>query len=273
MRFAIVHSKPNIASTNIVKTLKKDNFLPQVPILDTKKDVIYADEFTIKKYPFLKITDILIYASTHKSKKGEPSLCLHAPGNWRSADLGGSSGKVCPTSAFILKYLFQQLNKNAEQAKQENKLDPAYNITMEVTHHGPLIEVPCCFIEIGSSEKQWQDKQASEVIAKTIMSLQNYKKSDYENWIPCIGIGGPHYAPNFNKIQLNSNYAISHIIPEYSLPLTIPMLQQAEQKTTEQIKLALVDWKGCGNSEQRQQTINLLDKFGFKYKRTSNIEK
>lgn len=271
MRFAIVHSKPNIASTNIVKTLKSSGFLPQIPIFDTNQDVIHAGEFNTKKYPILKNIDMLIYTSTHRSSKGDPSLCLHAPGNWRSADLGGQPGKVCPTSAFILKYLFRQLNKNAEQAKQEGKLNKDYNVTMEVTHHGPLIEIPCCFIEIGSTEKQWNDSQAAEVIAKTILSLQNYKPN--KDWIPSLGIGGPHYAPNFNKIQLNSEYAVSHIIPEYNLPLTSEMLKQAEEKTKEQIKLALVDWKGCGNSEQRQQVIAILEKAGLDYKRTKAVEK
>jgi len=273
MRFAIVHSKVNQASVSIVKALKKNGFLPQIPIFDTNRDVIYADEFTIKKYPILKNIDMLIYASTHKSAKKEPALCLHAPGNWRNADYGGSPGKVCPTSAFILKYLFQQLNKNAEEAKKAGELSEDYNVTLEVTHHGPLIEVPCCFIEIGSSEKQWNDSQAAEVIAKTIMSLQNFKKSDCEKWIPCIGIGGPHYAPNFTKIQLNSEYAISHIIPEYALPVTEHMLKQAEEKTKEQIKLALVDWKGCGKSEDRQKVISTLENYGLKYKRTSSVEK
>ena len=77
----------------------------------------------------------------------------------------------------------------------------------------------------------------------------------------------------FNKIQLNSNYAISHIIPEYVLPLTEIMLKQAEQKTKEQIKLVLLDWKGCGKSEQRQQIIKLIEKSGLKYIRTGEIEK
>ena len=51
------------------------------------------------------------------------------------------------------------------------------------------------------------------------------------------------------------------------------MLEQAEQKTTEQIKQAIVDWKGCGKSEERQKTINLLNQLGLPYKRTKNLDK
>lgn len=263
MRFAITYSKLDKAGVNIVEQLKK-HYLPQIPIIELKKETIYSDDLSEKKFPELRNIDFLVFASRHKSEKGNPSLSLHAPGNWRGADFGGKPGNICPTSSFVLKYLFQELNKNTQEQKLEN-----YEVTMEVTHHGPLIELPCCFIELGSSKKQWSEELPAKVIAKTILSLQNYKAGE---WIPCIAIGGPHYCPNFNKIQLNSQYAVSHIIPEYSLPLTSNMLKEAEQKTTEQIKQVILDWKGCGKSEERQKTINLLNQSGLSYKRTNNIK-
>lgn len=268
MRFAIVYGKNNIAGRNIVKQFKELAFSPQIPVIELKKDAIYADDLSPKNYPELRNINLIIFASTHKSEKGDPSLSIHAPGNWRNADLGGKQGKVSMTSAFVLKYLFQQLNKTASSSKLEG-----YSITLEVTHHGPSIDMPCIFIEVGSSEKQWNDLNACKIIAKTILTLQNFSSVDTNSWIPVIGIGGPHYAPVFNKIQLNSNYAISHIIPQYSLPLTESMLQEAEEKTKEQIKTVLIDWKGCGNSEERQEVINIIENSGLKYKRTSEIEK
>jgi D-aminoacyl-tRNA deacylase len=183
--------------------------------------------------------------------------------------MGGKAGKVCLTSAYLLKYLFQELDKNA----RKEGLDKKYNITLEVTHHGPLIEMPCCFIEIGSKKEQWLDKQAARAIAKTILSLQNFYSADCSLWIPAIGIGGPHYCPNFNKVQLSSIYAISHIIPQYNLPLTESMIKEAEQKTNEQVKIALLDWKGLGKSEDRQKILKVLKNYGLDYKRTSYVEK
>ena len=120
-------------------------------------------------------------------------------------------------------------------------------------------------------EKKFNDMNIMHTVVFFGSSRIDEKKN--KNLIPSIAIGGPHYCPNFNKIQLKSEYAISHVIPEYALPLTETMLKQAEQKTKEQIKIALLDWKGIGNSEQRNQTIDLLNKFGLKYKRTSSIEK
>jgi D-aminoacyl-tRNA deacylase len=266
MRFAIAYSKKDLAGINIIEQFKKIAFAPEIPIIELKKDSIYSEDLNKENYPLLKNIDFIIFATKHKSKKGNPSLSLHAPGNFRKPDFGGKLGKVCNTSAFVLKYLFQNLNKIAEQEKLEDD-----EITLEVTHHGPLIETPCCFIELGSSEKQWSQEKPAKILAKTILSLKNYKPD--EKSIPAIAIGGPHYCPNFNKIQLNSKYAISHIIADYNLPLTESILKKAEQKTIEQIKEILIDWKGCGNSEQRQETINLIEKLGLKFKRTNKVNK
>ena len=267
MRFAIVYSIKDKAGINIVNQLKKFNYLPHVPVIELKKETVFSEDLNKKKYPELKNIDFLVFASKHQSKEKTPSLSLHAPGNFRNADFGGKPGKVCNTSAFVLKYLFQELNKNVNESEEiKNK----YQITLECTHHGPLIDIPCCFIELGSSEEQWGDEIAASVIAKTIASLQNFEAN--KSWIPAILIGGPHYVPSGNKIQLNSEYAISHIIPEYVFPLTESMLKETIEKTMETLNTAILDWKGCGKSEERQKTINLLNQLGFKHIRTNNIK-
>jgi D-aminoacyl-tRNA deacylase len=264
MRFAIAYSKKDIAGINIIQQFKELAFAPEIPIIELKKESIYSED--IDKLPELRNIDFLIFATKHRSVKGEKSLSIHAPGNWRNADYGGKPGKICNTSAQVIKYLFQNLNKLAEDETLKD-----YKITLECTHHGPLIKKPCCFIELGSSEAQWEEKAPAKVLAKTIISLQNFKLNS--KYIPVIGIGGPHYCPSFNKIQLNSDYAISHIIPEYALPMIKTMLKEAEEKTTEQIKTVILDWKGCGKSEQRQEIISLIEQAGLRYKRTSEVEK
>jgi D-aminoacyl-tRNA deacylase len=264
MRFAIAYSKKDIAGINIIKQFRELAFAPEIPIIELKKESIYSED--IDKLPELKNIDFLIFATKHRSVKGDCSLSIHAPGNWREAEYGGKSGKICNTSAQVIKYLFQNLNKISQQEGLKD-----YKITLECTHHGPLIKKSCCFIELGSSEKQWKEKAPAKILAKTILSLQNFKLNP--KYLSVIGIGGPHYCPNFNKIQLNSNYAIGHIIPEYALPLTKIMLQESEEKTTEQIKNILLDWKGCGKSEQRQEVIDLIEQAGLKYLRTSEVEK
>ena len=269
MNFIILYSKKDEAGINIAEKLK-DHYLPQIPIIELQKDSIFSED--IDKDERIRSADFIIFATRHKSEKGGKTLSLHAPGNWRNADFGGKAGKVCPTNALVLKFLFQKLRENAEKEKSD------YPVTLECTHHGPLIEKPCCFIELGAGEEQWKDKKTAEIIAKTISDLQNFDKwkSEHKKQIKtAIGIGGPHYCPNFNKIQLSetSNIALGHIIPEYCLPLNESMLKEAIEKTKEHVDAFILDWKGCGRSEERQKVVELLDKFGLNYIRTEKVEK
>ncbi len=147
-----------------------------------------------------------------------------------------------------------------------------YKITLEATHHGPLIDKPCVFVEIGSTENEWKDRKAGFVIARAISeTLKSFKENPYNEI--AVAIGGPHYCPNFNKIQLNSNIAISHIIPQYALPLTEEMVREAIDKTEEEVDFVLLDWKGLGNSEKRQEVLDILSKLYINHRKTSEIDK
>jgi D-aminoacyl-tRNA deacylase len=264
INYAVIYSSKDEAGVNIAEQLGKF-FLPQVPIIEVSKESVYNENID-EKDERLKKAEFIIFATKHQSKAGEKSLSLHAPGNWRNADFGGKVGKVCSTSALALKFLFQKLNENAKQANYEHK------VTLECTHHGPLISKPCCFIELGSSPEGWKDKKGAEIVAKTISDFQNFQEN--RSIKSTIGVGGPHYCPNFNKIQLNAQeYAMGHIIPEYALPLTESILKEALEKTKENPDLIIVDWKGCGNSESRQKVIAVIEKLGMKYERTEKIEK
>jgi D-aminoacyl-tRNA deacylase len=271
MRFAIVYSKKDEAGINIAQALK-NFYLPQVPIIELSKDSIYSENFDENEEK-LESIDFIIFATKHQSKETRKTLSLHAPGNWRNADYGGKPFKICKTSSLALKFLFQKMEENRLAANSD------YELTLECTHHGPLITKPCCFIEIGSTLEQWQDKEVAKIIAKTIADFQNFQlwKSSEENKkiIAAMGVGGPHYCPNFNKIQLSkdSKIAIGHIIPEYQLPLNETMLSEAIEKTKEHLDLVLLDWKGCGNSESRQKIINIVEKMGLKHERIERIEK
>ncbi len=135
-----------------------------------------------------------------------------------------------------------------------------------------MIDKPCVFIEIGSTENEWIDRRAAFIIAKTISeTIESFKENPYNEI--AIAIGGPHYCPNFNKIQLSSNVAISHTIPNYAFPLTEEMINEAIEKTEEDIDFFLLDWKGMGNAEKRNEALKILDKFYTPKRRTSEISK
>ncbi|MEK6875505.1 MAG: D-aminoacyl-tRNA deacylase [Nanoarchaeota archaeon] len=260
-KYLIIASKQDTAGINITTQLSQfGNFNFYL----MNGETVYTENIDMDK---IKRFDFIIFASKHQSKEQKKTLSIHAPGNWRSADFGGEPGKICVSSAQFQKQLFQKLNENAKKFNLKN-----YEITLECTHHGPLVDKPCVYIEIGSTANEWRDRKSAFIIAKTISdTIREFKENPYNEI--AVGIGGPHYCPSFNKIQLNSNVALSHIIPLYKLPLNEEMIHEALNKTVEEVDLVLLDWKGLGNSEQRKQVTDVLDKNPIRYKRTSNINK
>lgn len=265
MKFVTVASKQDLAGRNIFKHIHEKQ--PSLSHYLIEKESVQADK--IGQEEPLKNYDFIIFASKHESSKGKPSLTVHAPGNWKEARFGGREGKVCKTSGRVLKCLFNSLDKEAKKSG----LDSKYDLTLEVTHHGPYLEKPCCFIEIGSSEKEWKDKQAGEVIVRSIKKgINSFDNGDYKDSIPAIGMGGPHYAPSFTKVQLNSDYAVSHIIPQYVFPVNNEMIREAVNKTEEEVEMALLDWKGM-KGEERQEVVELLKENNLNHERTTNVDK
>ncbi|MBD3247532.1 hypothetical protein GF378_02835 [Candidatus Pacearchaeota archaeon] len=261
-KFLIVASKKDKAGINITTALsqhkRKYNFYL------VEKDILHEENLSKRK---LASYDFIIFASKHKSEKQRKTLSIHAPGNWADALYGGKQGKICKTSALFLKQTFDKLNKNA---KDYNLND--YEVTMECTHHGPFIDKPCMFIEIGSTEKEWKDRNAAFAVARTIKEMiEGFKENPYNQ--VAIAIGGPHYCQSFNKIQLNSNVAISHVIPNYINPVSGEMIKEALEKTEEEVDFALLDWKGIGKAKDRKLVKELLDDLYVRYKRTSEVNK
>ncbi len=188
---------------------------------------------------------------------------MHPIGNWNKADLGGHERKLCGSSAHLLKVFFQEL------ARQTKDAGIPYECSLEATHHGPYTEKPALFIEIGSSEEEWQDKQAAKVVAKTILvAIEKFsgkeKQKEMKGWKTALAFGGGHYCQAFNKLVLQENYAISHICSKYALPhLDEEMLRQAISTTEEKVACALLDWKGL--AVEKQRLLALLEKVGMPY--------
>lgn len=259
MKFLIVGSKSDPASRNIITNLMDLGQFEYLIIDDEMLVTENLDSGKIRQY------DLIIFASKHKSEKKEKTLSVHSPGNFREVWGGGKPETLSQASALFQKHLFECLNKEAKEA------DLKYNVTLECTHHGPLLEVPCVFIEIGGGEEEWKDRRASFVVAKTLRkAIETYKENPYQEI--GIGIGGPHYCPGFNKIQLNSNVALAHIIPKYVAPITEKMILEAINKTSEEVDFAVLDWKGLGNSVERKEIIEILEKNYIQWKKTSEIK-
>lgn len=275
-KFLVIASKQDLAGMNIAEQLLKFRKNPISEILSKEEkffDVFFVDNSILheENLNLDKISeyDFVIFASKHKSEKNEKALTVHAPGNFSFEEpkFGGKPGKVCKASALFQKQIFQKLKENAEKAVLKK-----YNVTLEATHHGPLINKPCLFIEIGSTEIEWKDKRAGFAVAKTISeAIEEFKKNQYNEI--AIGLGGGHYCSEFNKLQLNSNVAISHVIPKYLFPITEEMIREAWKKTAEEPDFFIFDWNSLGSSEEHQEVIDVLEKSHLPWKKLGEIER
>lgn len=210
--------------------------------------------------------DIFIFASKHRSKENTPSFAVHPIGNWNKAEFGGKEKTLCFSSAILLKNIFVELNKNFI-LQEKNFSESNYEITLEATHHGPYVEKPAVFVEIGSTENEWSDEENGKIIAKTIINALNNSNTNYKI---AVGIGGPHYCNNFNKIMLRTDIAISHICPKYHLEtLDEELIKQAIEKTIEKVDFVVLDWKGLGTEKQR--IVEMLNNMNMGYIRTDQI--
>jgi D-aminoacyl-tRNA deacylase len=205
-------------------------------------------------------SDLVVFVSRHSSTSGTPTLSVHPPGNFGAAGLGGLPKRlsVCPANA--MKDALVELNN----LKQTMNLD--YEVSYECTHHGPSLNVPTMFVELGSSEVQWSDEQAAKVVAAATMSaVGNFRKSSRGSAV--LGIGGPHYNRKFTLMALHGEAVFSHMIPKYGISLVdAEMLRQCVEKTFEKVKCAVLDWKGI-KSEDKPKLLSALAEIDLLYKK------
>ena len=172
----------------------------------------------------------VIFLSRHSSKADIKSITVHPTGNFAGALLGGKPGTLTVSYPVAMSASLRYLKENF---KGDN-----FEITFEATHHGPLLNKMNYYIEIGTTEKQWKDTEALEVVRGAIF---NREDRDYDTF---VGIGGGHYMPKITEYFLKNNINMGHMIPKYALDsITEDMIIQAVEKTPG-CKGFLMDKKG-----------------------------
>ena len=259
MNFCICYHSKDEAAITILQELKKlDTGIP-IYEFSEKEHLIFLDDIDQKVNE-----DFIIFISKHQAKESSKTLTVHSIGNFGKAIYGGSERKLCPSSSFVNKILYKELVKNASGSK--------YQCTLEATHHGPYIRKGSCFIELGSTTKEWNDSIGGEIIANTLdFFCRNFKYQDTKLFIPAVGIGAGHYCPSFTKLKKDSPYAISHVLPNYHMPFTEGMILELLNNSLETNSRILIDWKGVGNAEERDHLIKILEKLNLPYIKTSEV--
>ena len=205
--------------------------------------------------------DFIIFATRHKSAAGKKSFSVHVPGNWGKAEAGGKDKTLCTAMPQMMK---ESIKKITSLYSGEE-----FETTMECTHHGPSIKKPCMFIEIGSSEEEWNRKDAAEVIAGVV----NYIIMNPAKRCKSVAVvGGGHYNQIANKLMLNSEYAVGHICPKHMLAeLDERLLNEMVEKNGEGFEMIVLDWKGLGTEKARLS--EMLKRLKIKHERYQKLFK
>jgi D-aminoacyl-tRNA deacylase len=216
---------------------------------------VYAQDTTT----FFSNLELVIFISRHSSLSGTPTLSVHTPGNLGEAELGGIPRKVSVSPANAMRDTLKAMAR----LKQEMQLD--YEVSYECTHHGPSLNVPTMFSELGSSAKQWNDIKAAEAVAHATMEAV----SRFGNFPAkaVLGIGGPHYQSKFTRVALESDVAFGHMIPKYAIPaVDSELLKQCIGRTLEKTELAVLDWKGI-KGEDKVPLLGILKEAGIPFEK------
>jgi len=219
--FLLVSSQKDIASINIKNRVleqasfenfgsfqnspvyKNDSFL----LITIETELIYAEELDkAVKNEFGAVFDTMVFLSRHSSESKRRTLSVHHVGNFGNARFGGRDGTLPPPAAGPASQALRTL--------VENYTGDDFVISMEATHHGPYLQTPSFFIEIGSDQDAWAEREPAEAIAKTVLSL---KDGGWEDLPTIVGVGGGHYAPRHTDVVRRNMISMGHIAPNYAL--------------------------------------------------------
>ncbi len=194
-----------------------------------------------------RVEDI-IFLSRHSSKADIKSLTVHPTGNFNGALLGGREKKLSVSDPGKMTSTLRAMN--------EFYKGTTFSVTFEATHHGPLLDIPNFFIEIGTTEQQWTDMDALDTVIHSIMEPNGMAYPAF------VGAGGGHYMPKVTRYAIENEVDIGHMISKHSLEgITESMLQQSLEKTPD-CKGFILDRKGV-KSEPKQLILNMADQLGL----------
>lgn len=158
----------------------------------------------------------LVFPSIHRSEQNVSCLTVHPLGNpGPEAELGGRARTVVPTDPLGMAGALRELSGAATGT--------GFVATFEATHHGPELEVPAFFVEIGYGAAPEPPAPALTVLAEVI-----------PRFVPAHGdrvamaVGGGHYAPHFTDLVLRRRWAVGHILSRHAL-------NQVDRSTAEQM--------------------------------------
>ncbi|HEV2449714.1 MAG TPA: D-aminoacyl-tRNA deacylase [Thermoplasmata archaeon] len=148
----------------------------------------------------------VVFPSIHWSEGGPLCFTVHPLGNPTArAEVGGEPQRLTPTDPSVMAAALRGLQEMAGRFSL-----PA---TFEATHHGPWLDRPALFVEIGGGPASERPDPAQ--IAAIAQVLRELEPSSGDR--VALGVGGGHYAPHFTELTLARRWAFGHLLSRHVL--------------------------------------------------------
>ncbi len=152
--------------------------------------------------------EAMIFPSVHRSDSNRPALTVHPTGNLTpDAEVGGRPSALSAVPARLMTEAFLRWHEEGARLGIET--------TFEATHHGPLLEIPSFFIEIGSTPKEWEEPGALKALTDLLLTVEVSRTAADP---VVVGVGGGHYMPRFRDLVRKRKVAVGHLVPSHDLP-------------------------------------------------------
>ncbi|HIJ00223.1 MAG: D-aminoacyl-tRNA deacylase [Candidatus Methanomethylophilaceae archaeon] len=204
--------------------------------------------------------DEVVFLSRHRAASSIPTLTVHPIGNFAEAKFGGRDGVLVPPAPSLMNGLLRRIASLAKGLP--------FQISFEVTHHGPWLETPTVYMEIGSDETMWGCRDAADCLTDALLTVN---KADYP---VLIGLGGGHYAPRFTEVALSRKANFGHMIPSY-------VLESVDRSETERLVRYAIEVSGAEavyihrksmKRSRASELAALLDRIGVPSLRSGDLE-
>lgn len=260
-RVALAYSKRDPAGSGIarkVRDLAGEEFTlsdKSCELLELDREILYLKEDSFSGF------DYLIVLSRHSGTPDHPIFTAHAPGNFGTAKYGGDHFKLSVAIPSLMKEYLIAASRRAGEI--------GYWVGFEPTHHGPTLDLPTAFLEIGCDERAWSDENGLRAASESVLdAIESWREGKF---ISAVAFGGPHINDHFTKVELLTRFAIGHAARKLDAEwVDEEMVRQAVSRSSEPVSHAIVDSKGL-RGEDRVRVEEALRKLGVNVLRVRRV--
>ncbi len=184
----------------------------------------------------------VLFLSKHSASSGKRSFTVHSLGNLgEAARYGGLPRHLVPPDPEAATALLRALWDAAPGVGS--------TATFEATHHGPVLEVPALFAEVGSTLDDWKSAELCAELARAVAGAWLPLPDQAPGGEAVAGVGGGHYHPKHTDFARRTGTGVGHLVPDHAVKGTDDATLEAAIAQT-RARRVLLDPRSLSASQQ-----------------------